>query len=91
MVNGYVGATLVISKNGKLLTDPRITLHGLPVEQDREDFLSRASDAAASAYDDSNKKHDDVHLIDRVRVAVRRVAKEFTGKKPVTDVSIIRV
>ncbi len=91
MISGYVGATLVISKNGRLMAEPRITLHGLPVEQDKDDFIQSASDAAAKAYDDSNKKHDDAHLIDRVRVAVRRVAREFTGKKPVTDVSIIRV
>jgi ribonuclease J len=91
MVSGYLGATLVIAKNGRLMVDPHITLHGLPVENDRDDFIDSASEAAAQAYDASNKKHDDAHLIDRVRVAVRRVAKEYTGKKPVTDVSIIRV
>jgi ribonuclease J len=91
MVSGYLGATLVIAKNGRLMVEPHITLHGLPVENDRDAFVDSASDAAAQAYEASNKKHDDVHLIDRVRVAVRRVAKEYTGKKPVTDVSIIRV
>jgi ribonuclease J len=91
MVNGYIGATLVIGKGGRLLAEPHITLHGLPVEQDRDDFIVSASEAASEAYERSNKKHDDVHLTDRVRVAVRRVAKEYTGKKPVTDVSIIRV
>jgi ribonuclease J len=91
MMSGYLGATLVIAKNGGLMAEPHITLHGLPVENDRDDFIDSACEAAAQAYDASNKKHDDNHLIDRVRVAVRRVAKEYTGKKPVTDVSIIRV
>jgi ribonuclease J len=91
LMNGYLGATLVVGKNGRLITPPHITLQGLPVEQDRDEFIERAANEAAKAYDSSAKKHDDSHLADRVRVAVRRVAKEFTGKKPVTDVSIIRV
>jgi ribonuclease J len=91
LMNGYICATLVVGKNNKLLTDPRIIIQGVPVEQDREEFTNRAAREAASAYDSSAKKHDDAHLVDRIRVAVRRVAKDFTGKKPVTDVSIVRV
>jgi ribonuclease J len=64
-------------------------LEGLPVEEDRDDFMADACAAAADAArkDGTNEEK----LRENIRLAVRRCATDWTGKKPVVDVLIIRV
>jgi len=69
--------------------EPAIALQGIPVEEDREDFLEEARDAAAEAV--GGKRKDEAGLREAIRLGVRRTATSWTGKKPVVDVSIIRV
>jgi ribonuclease J len=64
-------------------------LQGIPVEEDRDDFLDEARDAAADAVRGNRK--DEAGLREAIRLAVRRAATNWTGKKPVVDVSIIRL
>ena len=59
----------------------------MPVEEDKEGFLDEACDAAAEAV--RKHKGDLTALRESLRLAVRRVATKWTGKKPVVDVLII--
>ena len=88
--NGYLSATLVLDKAGKLLSDPAILLQGVPVEEDRADFIADCVKAAKAAAGKSDPHNGDKYA-EAVRVAIRRVAREWTGKKPVTDVQVVRV
>ena len=56
---------------------------GVPVEADRDDFLADATDAAARAFGDST---DSDKVREAVRLAVRRCANLWTGKKPIVEV-----
>lgn len=87
---GYMIVTLVISKAGRLATDPSVLAKGVPVEEDAEDFLAECGRAAAGAFAKVGPR-DERRLQDEVKVAVRRVARKWTGKKPLTDVQIIRL
>jgi ribonuclease J len=61
----------------------------VPVEEDKEDFIEEACQAAAEAVDGG--KRDEAALREAIRLGVRRAATSWTGKKPVVEVSVIRV
>ncbi len=86
---GLIGVTVAIDARGHLKGEPAIILQGLPVEEDKDDFLDEARDAAAEAVAKGGK--DPAKLRETIRLAVRRRASAWTGKKPVVEVSIIRV
>ena len=74
---------------GRVVGDVQIALEGVPVEEDREAFLEEACDAAAVAA--RKNGGNESKLREGIRLAVRRCATEWTGKKPVVDVLIVRV
>jgi ribonuclease J len=88
-VQGYLAATLVLSGKGRLAADPAIHLQGVPVEEDRGEFIADCRKAAREAVNGGGRS--DREIEDAVRQALRRVAREWTGKKPLTDVALVRV
>ncbi|RYE01321.1 MAG: ribonuclease J [Sphingomonadales bacterium] len=78
----------VATQKGRLLGDPQVRLQGVPVEEDRDNFIADASDAAAQAVKKESSR-DLEKLREAIRLSVRRVAVRYTGKKPVVDVLII--
>ncbi|HEX8214760.1 MAG TPA: MBL fold metallo-hydrolase RNA specificity domain-containing protein, partial [Allosphingosinicella sp.] len=86
--NGLVSVALALRGN-RLEGEVQIGIEGIPVEEDREAFLAEAADAAADAA--SKGASDFERLREAVRLAVRRCATEWTGKKPVVNVLIVRV
>ena len=85
--NGLITVALAL-RGDRLESDVQIAIEGLPVEEDRAAFLAEAADAAAGAV----KGGGDIEkLRESVRLAVRRCATEWTGKKPVVNVLLIRV
>jgi ribonuclease J len=88
--NGVIAVTVALDQNDRLRGLPAIALQGIPVEEDRDDFIDEASDAAAEAVK-GGKKKDEAALREAIRLGVRRTATSWTGKKPVVDVSLIRV
>ena len=62
-------------------------MQGIPVEEDREPFIDEALEAAATAARGKGRDHD--RLREDIRLAVRRVATRWTGKKPIVDVLLI--
>lgn len=90
MMNGHMGVTVVLGRDGKVAALPAITAQGVPVEEDKADFLAECAAAAESAAKKADAKHAEKYA-EAIRVAVRRVAREWTGKKPVTDVQVVRI
>ena len=60
-------------------------VQGVPVEEDREPFIADVVDAVAEA----SRGRDKDRVRENIRVAVRRIATRWTGKKPVVDVLIV--
>ncbi len=85
---GVITVAIAIDNNGRLAGDPDVKTQGVPVEEDRDDFVEEARDAAAAAV---GKERDEAKLREKIRLAVRRVATDWTGKKPIVDVLLIRV
>ncbi|WP_429591776.1 ribonuclease J [Sphingomonas zeicaulis] len=89
MLNGQISVGVALDRTGRVAGDPQVRVQGVPVEEDREDFLADAADAARKAATDGGNNED--RLRETIRLAVRRVATQWTGKKPIVDVLLIRV
>ena len=88
MREGHVGVSLALDARGRLRAGPRVTVQGLPIEEDLDEFTAEAVAAAAQA---AAQGGDEARITEAVRQAVRRVAREWTGKRPLTDVTLLRV
>jgi ribonuclease J len=88
-VNGLIAVTVAIDAQGIVRGKPAICIQGIPVEEDRGDFLADAGEAAAETANGGPK--DEARLREAIRLAVRRRATQWTGKKPIVDVSLIRL
>jgi ribonuclease J len=86
--HGYIAVTLALDSAGRLKGRPAIQIQGVPVEEDRDDFLEEASQAASEACSSSPNAQQ---RNEAVRLAVRRAAARWTGKKPVVQVTVIEI
>jgi len=87
---GIVTVAVPLGDDGRLAGEVELGLYGLPVEEDREAFVGEACAAAADAAKRAGGKGEG-KLREDVRLAVRRCATEWTGKKPIVDVLMVRV
>ena len=87
-VNGLISVAVALGDGDRLQGDVEIDLQGIPVEEDRDAFLEEACAAAAAAV--AKHKGSEDKLREAVRLAVRRSATDWTGKKPVVSVLIVR-
>jgi ribonuclease J len=85
---GQVSVAVAIDRDGRLKGIPQVRAQGVPVEEEREKFLTEAAEAAALA---GKPGSDPARLRETVRLAVRRCATRWTGKKPVVDVLVVEV
>jgi ribonuclease J len=85
-INGIITVALAVDARGQLAGDPLIRPFGIPVEEDRADFLADACDTAARAYVPGMPEEK---MREAVRLAVRRCATLWTGKKPMVDVTVL--
>jgi len=84
---GQISVAVVLS-DGKF-EGSAIQYRGVPVEDDRESFLEEMNEAAEQAA--KGPARDREALKEAIRLGVRRVATDWTGKKPITDVLIVDV
>jgi ribonuclease J len=86
--NGVISVALAIDIDGRHRGGVELALEGVPVEEDREAFLEEVRAAAAAA---AESESGEQKLKEKVRLAVRRCATDWTGKKPVVDVLLVRL
>lgn len=86
-LHGHISVAVALRKGRSAGT--RIQYRGVPVEDDRAEFLEELNDAAQAAAD--KPARDMEARKEAIRLGVRRVANYWTGKKPVTDVLIVEV
>jgi len=91
--NGAADATVVVDQKGSLIGDPQLTVQGVLDEDVESDSWEDAIDAIIDAIEDlpKAKRLDDDAVAEAARIAVRRALRESIGKRPVTDVHVVRV
>ena len=87
-LGGLITVAVPMHADGALAGAPLVRPFGVPVEEDRDDFIADATDAAEHAFD---AKLDEDRLREGIRLAVRRCATLWTGKKPVVDVQLVKI
>jgi ribonuclease J len=85
---GLITVAVPVTADGKLAGPPLVRPFGVPVEEDREDFIADATDAATRAYSPGT---DEERVREAVRLAVRRCATLWTGKKPLVEVMLLQL
>ena len=89
-VHGHISVAVAVSGDKNLVKDMELRLQGVPVEgSDRDAFTDDAIDASREAT--KGGIMDAEKLRDTIRLAVRRTATDWTGKKPIVDVMILKV
>jgi ribonuclease J len=86
--SGLIAVAVALDAGDRVQGEIGIDLQGIPVEEDRDAFLAEACQAAADAAAKNPGNED--KLKEAVRLAVRRCATDWTGKKPVVSVLIVR-
>jgi ribonuclease J len=84
--NGVISVAIAVDGNGRVFGQPEVRVQGVPVEDDRDDFIAEAREAAAGA---AALEKNPERRREAVRLAVRRCATEWTGKKPIVDVLVV--
>jgi ribonuclease J len=89
--NGAAAATLVIDGKGKAVAPPKVSLRGIA---DEDGALGEAVVAGLKemlADLSPAERGDNGRIEEAARQAVRRVVRAHLGKKPLTDVHIVRI
>lgn len=91
-INGAAVATVVVDEDGKLVGDPQLTVQGV-LDDSEDESWEFAVDAIVDAVNDlpRKKRQDDDEIAEAARIAVRRSLRETIGKRPVTDVHVVRI
>lgn len=91
--SGAAVATIVLDRGGRLLKDPQITLMGVADAHEIEEIVEHAAAVIADAIatmPKSARVHDEG--VSKVAgQALRRCLNELHGKKPMTEVHIVRM
>ena len=93
MTHGIAVVTLVVGRGGKLEADPVVSLQGVVDNDTSEGLIEGAADAVAGAFEDLGKgeRRDDDAVREAARLAVRRFVNAEVGKKPQTEVHLVRI
>jgi ribonuclease J len=84
---GQMSVAVALKQDGRLIGEPQVRIQGVPVEEEREPFLDEVADAVVAALRKGERDAD--RRREAIRLAARRVATRWTGKKPVVDVLVI--
>ncbi len=90
--NGFMEITILITPKGRLHNKPAISFKGLPIFEN-EDFINGIQDQiekVVKTYSLKNLRQEG-NLIDALKIACRKYTKENTGKKPLTNINLIRI
>tara|TARA_B100000700_G_scaffold170069_1_gene187804 strand:+ start:144 stop:1802 length:1659 start_codon:yes stop_codon:yes gene_type:complete len=90
--NGYLEITILITPKGNIHNNPIITFRGLPIyNTDEFTFgLEEEIEKITRTYK-LGVKSQEKNLIDVLKITSRKFTKEKTGKKPFTNINLIKI
>jgi len=90
--NGYMEVTILVTPKGNIHKQPILSFKGLPIINDDEFIqgLEEEIENISNTFSLNNKKQK-ANLVDALKIGCRKYAKEKTGKKPFTNINIIKI
>ena len=93
MFAGSAVATVVVDRDGALVAAPQVTLQGIPTDGLADDLGETVALAIEDAIGElpRPRRRDDAEVREAARRAVRRTLQALRGKKPPTEVHVVRI
>ena len=91
--NGYLEVIIIINNKGKVIKKPIFSFKGLPIESQNDDFIFDLEDEVkktSRTFSLNNTKQENI-LIEELKTNCRKLVKEKTGKRPYTNINLVRV
>ena len=90
--NGYMEVTIMVTPKGNIHQRPVLTFRGLPITH-IDEFINGLEDEIESTTKtySLNSKKQEINLIDTLKIVCRKYSKEKTGKKPFTNINLVRI
>ena len=90
--NGFIDVTILISSNGNMHNQPILSFKGLPIHEDGNFIFGLEEEIEKITKTFSlNKKNQESNLIDALKITCRKYSKQKTGKKPITNINLVRI
>ena len=90
--NGYLEVTILITPKGNIHNNPILSFRGLPINE-KDEFiygLENEIEKTARSFKVGSRQQDH-SLIDALKITCRKFTKEKTGKKPFTNINLVRI
>ena len=90
--HGILDVTILVTPKGNIHNKPILNYSGLPIVSD-EDYqyeLENIIEKTARTFTLNNQNQKD-NIIDAIKISCRKITKEITGKKPVTNIKLVRI
>ena len=91
--NGFLEITILISSSGSLVKSPIVSYKGIPSNGENADLLFDLEEKirkTCKTFSLKNSKQEQ-NLIEALRIDCRKTVKEKTGKRPYTNVNLVRI
>ena len=91
--NGYLEVTIIINNKGKVIKKPIFSFKGLPIESENDDFIFDLEDEVkktSRTFSLNSTKQENI-LIEELKKNCRKLVNKKTGKKPYTNINLVRV
>ena len=90
--NGHLNITVIITTQGNIHNMPIVNFMGIPILNTDEFKISIQDeiDKIAKSFSLNNKKQDE-NFKDALKVTCRKFTKEKTGKRPITNINLVRI
>jgi ribonuclease J len=90
--NGYMEVTILVTPKGNIHKRPILSFKGLPVIEEEEFIYGLEEEIESTTKKFSlNSKKQEHNLIDALKITCKKYAKEKTGKKPFTNINIVKI
>jgi len=91
--NGFLEITIIINNIGSIVKKPIISFRGIPNDNENNNFIFDLEDKiqdTCKTFSLKNSKQEQ-NLIDTLKTNCRKTVKEKTGKRPYTNVNLVRI
>ena len=91
--NGFLEITIIVNDIGLIVNKPIISFKGIPNNGENSNFIFDLEDKIRDICKTFSlkKSHQEQNLIEALKTNCRKTVKEKTGKRPYTNVNLVRI
>ena len=91
--NGFLEITIIINNNGSMTKKPIISFRGIPGNDENSNFVSDMEGQIKKICKtfSLNNSNQEYNLIEALKTNCRKIVKEKTGKRPYTNINLVRI